>query len=101
MNNQEIDNLRQRIETLESIIRAYGLMQESQPIKVAAILFEGCANALNQSEWTLRKMVNEARLNPRKSKAKVGIHYSFNGNRILINVNNWERDIKSIAPENR
>jgi hypothetical protein len=94
MNNQEIDNLRQRIETLESIIRAYGLMQESQPLKMAAI-------ALNQSEWTLRKMVNEARLNPRKSKAKVGIHYSFNGNRILINVNNWKRDIKSLAPENR
>lgn len=94
MKNSEIEQLKKRVEALEAIIRGYGLMQENQPIKQAAI-------ALGQSESMLRKMVNAARLNPRNHRIKVGIHYSFNGNRILINVPAWEKDIKSTPPENR
>jgi hypothetical protein len=94
MSNPEIEKLKKRVEALEIIIRSYGLMQENQPIKLAAI-------ALGQSESKLRKMVNAARLNPRNHRAKAGIHYSFNGNRILINVKAWEKDIKLIPPENR
>lgn len=92
-----IEQLTCRIETLEATIRnsgSSGSMEEFQPLKLAAV-------ALKQSEGTLRKYVNAARLNPRKHRAKAGIHYSFNGNRILINVAAWERDIKAIGPENR
>jgi len=93
MINPDIEQLTRRVETLEAIVRNYGLMQEFQPLKLAAV-------ALKQSEAKLRKAVNAARLNPRKHPAKSGIHYSFNGNRILINVVAWERDIKIVAPEN-
>ncbi len=92
MMNPDIEQLTRRVETLEAIIRNYGLMQEFQPLKLAAV-------ALKQSEKKLRESVNAARLNPRKHCAKAGVHYNFNGNRILINVVAWERDIKSIAPE--
>ncbi|MFB8796352.1 MAG: hypothetical protein U7126_19515 [Microcoleus sp.] len=80
---QDIEQLKERVKALETIIRSYGLMQENQPIKLAAI-------ALGQSESKLRKMVNAARLNPRNHCIKAGIHYSFNGNRILINVVAWQ-----------
>ncbi|MEG4406379.1 hypothetical protein [Microcoleus sp. MON2_D5] len=101
MMNPEIEQLTRcieqlvcRIETLEATIRNSGLIkQEFKPLKSAAI-------ALEQSELTLRKSVNAARLNPRKHRAKAGIHYSFKGNRILINVAAWQRDICSIPPEN-
>lgn len=92
MINPDIEQLTRRVELLEAIIRSYGLMQEFHPIKVAAV-------ALGQSEKKLRETVNTARLNPRKHCAKAGVHYSFNGNRILINVVAWERDIKAIPPE--
>jgi hypothetical protein len=90
--NLEIEQLTRRVETLETIIRNYGLMQEFQPLKLAAV-------ALKQSEAKLRKAVNAARLNPRSHQAKIGVHFNFNGNRILINVVAWERDIKAIPPE--
>ena len=89
---EQLLNLQKRVEALEAIIHGYGLAQEFQPLKLAAV-------ALNQSEQKLRKMVHQARLNPRNNRIKVGVHYSFNGNRILINVRAWERDIKSIPPE--
>jgi hypothetical protein len=92
MINSDIEQLTRRVETLETIIRNYGLMQEFQPLKLAAV-------ALKQSEAKLRKTVNAARLNPRNHCAKAGVHFNFNGNRILINVVAWERDIKSVAPE--
>lgn len=92
MMNPDIEQLTRRIETLEAIIRNYGLMQEFQPLKLAAV-------ALKQSEAKLRKAVTAARLNPRNHWAKVGVHFNFNGNRILINVVAWERDIKAIPPE--
>ncbi|MEG4521042.1 MULTISPECIES: hypothetical protein [unclassified Microcoleus] len=92
--SQELEQLKKRVAALEAIMQTYGLVQENQPIKIAAI-------ALGQSEWTLRKIVHQARLNPSKHRAKLGTHYSFNGNRILINVVAWERDIKAIPPENR
>lgn len=91
---EQLLNLQKRVEALEAIIHSYGLAQEFQPLKRAAV-------ALNQSEQKLRKMVHQARLDPRNNRIKVGVHYSFNGNRILINVRAWERDIKSIPPENR
>ncbi|MEG3922986.1 hypothetical protein QUA07_28295 [Microcoleus sp. T3_A4] len=90
---EQLLNLQKRVEALEAIIHGYGLAQEFQPLKLAAV-------ALNQSETTLRKAVNAARLNPRKHRAKLGVHFKFNGNRILINVVAWERDINSIPPEN-
>lgn len=90
--NPEIEQLTRRVEMLEAIIRNYGLMQEFQPLKLAAV-------ALGQSEKKLREIVNTARLNPRKHCVKAGVHYNFNGNRILINVVAWERDINSIPPE--
>ena len=89
---EQLLNLQKRVEALEAIIHGYRLAQEFQPLKLAAV-------ALNQSETTLRKAVNAARLNPRNNRIKVGVHYSFNGNRLLINVRAWERDIKSIPPE--
>ncbi len=92
MMNPDIEQLTRRVETLEAIIRNYGLMQEFQPLKIAAV-------ALKQSELTLRKHVNAARLNPRKHRAKAGIHYNFKGSRIFINAVAWERDIHSIPPE--
>lgn len=90
--SKQIEQLTRRVETLEAIIRNYGLMQEFQPLKLAAV-------ALNQSQPKLRKVVNAARLNPRNHRAKVGVHFKFNGHRILINVVAWERDINSIPPE--
>lgn len=94
MNNQEeLEQLKKRVAALEAIVQTYGIVQENQPIKMAAI-------ALGQSEWMIRKIVKESRLNPRKHRAKIGTHYSFNGNRLLINVKAWERDVKSVAPEN-
>lgn len=92
MINPEIEQLTRRVEMLEAIIRNYGLMQEFQPLKLAAV-------ALSQSEVKLRKVVSAARLNPRNHQAKAGVHFKFNGHRILINVVAWERDIDSVAPE--
>jgi ribosomal protein S8 len=90
----EITELKERIRALETVLKSYGFLSEFQPIKAAAI-------ALGVSDSKLRKMIRESRLNPRKSPIKIGTHYSFNGNRILINVKQWERDILVIAPENR
>lgn len=87
-----IEQLTCRTETLEATIKNSKSMEEFQPLKVAAV-------ALKQSEITLRKYVNAARLNPRKYRAKAGIHYNFKGNRIFINAVAWERDIHSIPPE--
>jgi hypothetical protein len=92
--SEEITELKERIAVLESILKGYGLMSEFHPIKNAAI-------ALGMSDSKLRKMIRESRLNPGKSPLKLGKHYSFNGNRILINVKQWERDIKTIAPEKK
>ncbi|NJR24357.1 MAG: hypothetical protein HC786_20500 [Richelia sp. CSU_2_1] len=89
--DREIEQLKARVDLLEKVINAYGLMKENMPLKIAAI-------ALDQSEHKIRDMVKLARLNPR-SRIKAGVHYSFNGNRLLINVIAWERDIKSIPPE--
>jgi hypothetical protein len=90
----EITELKERIAALETVLKSYGLLSEFHPIKSAAI-------ALGVSDSKLRKMIRESRLNPRKSPLRVGTHYSFNGNRILINIKQWERDIKTIVPENR
>lgn len=90
--SKQIEQLTRRVELLETIIRNSGLMQEFQPLKLAAV-------ALNQSEPKLRNVVKAARLNPRNHRAKVGVHFKFNGHRILINVMAWERDINSIQPE--
>lgn len=89
-----VEQLTHHIKTIEASITNYGLIspQQFEPLKLAAV-------ALNQSETTLRKAVNAARLNPRKHRAKLGVHYDFNGNRILINIVAWQRDIKSIPPE--
>ncbi|MEY3866732.1 MAG: hypothetical protein RLZZ338_623 [Cyanobacteriota bacterium] len=92
--SEEITELKERIAALEAALKGYGLLSEFHPIKNAAI-------ALGISDSKLRKMIRESRLNPRKSPLKMGTHYSFNGNRILINVKQWERDIKTIAPEKR
>jgi hypothetical protein len=98
----EITELKERIAALETVLKSYGLLSEFHPIKSAAMP-EGPreAIALGISDSKLRKMIRESRLNPRKSPIKVGTHYSFNGNRILINVKQWERDIKTMSPENR
>ncbi|MEG3875805.1 hypothetical protein QT972_00280 [Microcoleus sp. herbarium7] len=101
LNSKQIEQLTHQVEQLtchveeltHHIKTIYGLMpQQFEPLKLAAV-------ALNQSETTLRKTVNIARLNPRKHRAKLGVHYDFNGNRILINIVAWQRDIKSIPPE--
>ncbi len=90
-----IEQLTCRTEALETTIKNSGVKQQQEefhPLKIAAV-------ALKQSELTLRKHVNAARLNPRKHRAKAGIHYNFKGNRIFINAVAWERDIHSIPPE--
>lgn len=90
--SKQIEQLTRRVEILEAIVRNYGLMQEFQPIKLAAV-------ALKQSEFKIRQTVKAARLNPRNHRAKIGEHFNFKGNRIFINVTAWERDINSIPPE--
>lgn len=92
--SQEISELKERIAALEAVLKGYGLLSEFHPIKSAAI-------ALGISDSKIRNMIKESRLNPRKSPLKIGTHYSFNGNRILINVKQWERDIKTMNPEKR
>ncbi len=78
-----LSRLENRVEQLQGIIKAAGLLDDFIPLSQAA-------KQLNCNPWVIRQRIKSG-----DKAIKLGTHYQMNGNRYLINVEKWQQLIVS------
>lgn len=86
--DQRIKRLEQKVIQLTSILEATGLLDKFVPLSQAARM-------LNVGTWVIRQRIKNDRM------VILGIHYKLNGNRYLINVEQWQALITADAKAKR
>ena len=84
--NKRIQELEKKVRRLEQIIESAGLLEDFVDLSRAAKI-------LDLGTWTIRRRVQN------DPKAISGKHYTLNGNRLKINLENWQKLIESDAEE--
>lgn len=79
MNHEDrIKRLEKELESLKGILSSCGLLDKFVPLSLAS-------KQLNLKTWVIRKRIKTDK------GVKFGKHYRLNGNRYLINVDQWRK----------
>ena len=79
---RRIKQLEKELTEVKQLLRSSGLIDDFIPVAKAA-------QQLDQNPWVIKSIIKSGRV-------EYGKHYKKNGNRYLINVDNWRRFIISV-----